>query len=363
MYDYLIVGSGLFGCVFAEQAKRDKKKCLIIEKRNHPFGNCYTENIHGINIHKYGPHIFHTNNEDIWEYVNKFAIFNNYVNRPKVNYGGNIYSFPINLMTLYQLWGVSTPDQARQKLDSVKVSISNPSNLEEWVLSQVGSEIYEKFIKGYTEKQWNTDPKNLPSSIIKRLPIRLNFNDNYFNDKYQGIPIGGYTQMMQNISDGTEIILNTDYIDNREYWNSIAKKIVYTGPIDRFFDYSFGVLDYRSLKFEQQVLDTDYFQGCAIVNYTDKQVPFTRIIEHKYFEESAFIKDKTVVTREYPQDWKVGMDAFYPINNKLNNDIFTKYKLLANDFNKNTIFGGRLAEYCYYDMHQIIGSAWSKYKK
>ena len=295
--------------------------------------------------------------------MNKFAIFNNYVNRPKVNYGGNIYSFPINLMTLYQLWGVSTPDQAREKLDSVKVSISNPSNLEEWVLSQVGSEIYEKFIKGYTEKQWNTDPKNLPSSIIKRLPIRLNFNDNYFNDKYQGIPIGGYTQMMQNISDGTEIILNTDYIDNREYWNSIAKKIVYTGPIDRFFDYSFGVLDYRSLKFEQQVLDTDYFQGCAIVNYTDKQVPFTRIIEHKYFEESAFIKDKTVVTREYPQDWKVGMDAFYPINNKLNNDIFTKYKLLANDFNKNTIFGGRLAEYCYYDMHQIIGSAWSKYKK
>lgn len=363
MYDYLIVGSGLFGCVFAEQAKRDKKKCLIIEKRSHPFGNCYTENIHGINIHKYGPHVFHTNNEDIWKYVNKFAIFNNYVNRPKVNYGGNIYSFPINLMTLYQLWGVSTPDQAREKLDSVKVSISNPSNLEEWVLSQVGSEIYEKFIKGYTEKQWNTDPKNLPSSIIKRLPIRLNFNDNYFNDKYQGIPIGGYTQMMQNISDGTEIILNTDYIDNREYWNSIAKKIVYTGPIDRFFDYSFGVLDYRSLKFEQQVLDTDYFQGCAIVNYTDKQVPFTRIIEHKYFEESAFIKDKTVVTREYPQDWKVGMDAFYPINNKLNNDIFTKYKLLANDFNKNTIFGGRLAEYCYYDMHQIIGSAWSKYKK
>lgn len=363
MYDYLIVGSGLFGCVFAEQAKRDKKKCLIIEKRNHPFGNCYTEDVHGINIHKYGPHIFHTNNEDIWEYVNKFAIFNNYVNRPKVNYNGNIYSFPINLMTLYQLWGVSTPDQAREKLDSVKITINNPSNLEEWILSQVGSEIYEKFIKGYTEKQWNTDPKNLPSSIIKRLPIRLNFNDNYFNDKYQGIPIGGYTQMMQNISDGTEIILNTDYIDNREYWNSIAKKIVYTGPIDRFFDYSFGVLDYRSLKFEQQVLDTDYFQGCAIVNYTDKQVPFTRIIEHKYFEESAFIKDKTVVTREYPQDWKVGMDAFYPINNKLNNDIFTKYKLLANDFNKNTIFGGRLAEYCYYDMHQIIGSAWSKYKK
>jgi len=363
MYDYLIVGSGLFGCVFAEQAKRDKKKCLIIEKRNHPFGNCYTEDVHGINIHKYGPHIFHTNNEDIWQYVNKFAIFNNYVNRPKVNYNGNIYSFPINLMTLYQLWGVSTPDQAREKLDSVKITINNPSNLEEWILSQVGSEIYEKFIKGYTEKQWNTDPKNLPSSIIKRLPIRLNFNDNYFNDKYQGIPIGGYTQMMQNISDGTEIILNTDYIDNREYWNSIAKKIVYTGPIDRFFDYSFGVLDYRSLRFEQQVLDTDYFQGCAIVNYTDKQVPFTRIIEHKYFEESAFIKDKTVVTREYPQDWKVGMDAFYPINNKLNNDIFTKYKLLANDFNKNTIFGGRLAEYCYYDMHQIIGSAWSKYKK
>ena len=363
MYDYLIVGSGLFGCVFAEQAKRDKKKCLIIEKRNHPFGNCYTENIHGINIHKYGPHIFHTNNEDIWEYVNKFAIFNNYVNRPKVNYGGNIYSFPINLMTLYQLWGVSTPDQARQKLDSVKVSISNPSNLEEWVLSQVGSEIYEKFIKGYTEKQWNTNPKNLPSSIIKRLPIRLNFNDNYFNDKYQGIPIGGYTQMMQNISDGTEIVINTDYFNNREYWDGIAKKIVYTGPIDRFFDYSFGVLDYRSLKFEEQVLDIDYFQGCAIVNYTNKEVPFTRIIEHKYFEEAVLIKDKTVITREYPQDWKIGMDAFYPINNKINNEVYTKYKLLAANFNKNIIFGGRLAEYCYYDMHQIIGSAWSKYKK
>jgi UDP-galactopyranose mutase len=358
-YDYLIVGSGLFGCVFAQQAKLNNKTSLILEKRNHPFGNCYTENIEGINIHKYGPHIFHTSNDTIWSYVNQFAKFNNYVNRPKVNYKEKIYSFPINLFTLYQLWGVSSPEQARVRLDKEKIQISNPQNLEEWILSQVGEEIYQKFIYGYTKKQWNTEPKNLPSFIIKRLPIRLNFDDNYFNDIYQGIPIGGYSTMMNNMIEGIEIVLETDYLQNRDYWNSKAKNIVYTGPIDEFYNYEYGVLDYRSLRFEHNTFETQDFQGNAIINFTDENVPYTRSIEHKHFENTN--SDITIVTKEYSQDWSQALERFYPINNEKNNNLYDKYKKLSKS--SKVIFGGRLGEYKYYDMHQIIGSSLHKYKE
>lgn len=360
MLDYLLVGSGLFSCVFASLARQDKKTCLIIEKRNHPFGNCYTENISGINIHKYGPHVFHTNNDKIWSFVNEYGQFSNYINRPKVNYRGNIYSFPINLMTLHQLWGISTPEEARKKIDSVKINIAEPANLEEWILSQVGEEIYHTFIYGYTKKQWNTEPKNLPSFIIKRLPIRLNFDDNYFFDKYQGIPIGGYTSLLANMTDGIEIVLDTDYFSNQSYWDSQAKTIVYTGPIDRFFDYEFGVLQYRSLRFEHRLLDIEDFQGNAIINYTEESVPFTRIIEHKHFEPAP--NPQTLITKEYPQDWSLNKEAFYPINNNDNNSIYDKYKQLTKH-TKKFIFGGRLAEYQYYDMHQVIGSAIHKYNQ
>lgn len=359
MYDYLLVGSGLFSCVFSHLAKKDKKQCLIIEKRNHPFGNCYTENIDGINVHKYGPHIFHTNNDNIWKFVNEFVEFNNYINRPKVNYDNKIYSFPINLLTLYQLWGVTNPQQAQDKLNNVKIKIDNPSNLEEWILSQVGEEIYQKFIYGYTKKQWNTEPKNLPSFIIKRLPIRLNFDDNYFFDKYQGIPIGGYSKLLQNMTDGIEIILDTDYFDNIDYWNSRAKHIVYTGQIDRFFDYKFGVLNYRSLRFEHSRVDMEDFQGNAIINYTNESIPYTRTIEHKHFEFNNC--NHTIVTKEFPQDWTLEKEPFYPINNSENNNIYSKYKELIASL-KHITFGGRLAEYKYYDMHQIIGSAFNKYQ-
>jgi UDP-galactopyranose mutase len=358
-YDYLIVGSGLFGCVFAQQAKLNNKTSLILEKRNHPFGNCYTENIEGINIHKYGPHIFHTSNDTIWSYVNQFAKFNNYVNRPKVNYKEKIYSFPINLFTLYQLWGVSSPEQARVRLDKEKIQISNPQNLEEWILSQVGEEIYQTFIYGYTKKQWNTEPKNLPSFIIKRLPIRLNFDDNYFNDIYQGIPIGGYSTMMNNMIEGIEIVLETDYLQNRDYWNSKAKNIVYTGPIDEFYNYEYGVLNYRSLRFEHNTFKTHDFQGNAIINFTDENVPYTRSIEHKHFENTN--SDITIVTKEYSQDWSQTLERFYPINNEKNNNLYDKYKQLSKS--SKVIFGGRLGEYKYYDMHQIIGSALHKYKE
>lgn len=359
MYDYILVGSGLFSCVFANLANKDKKKCLIIEKRNHPFGNCYTENNNGINIHKYGPHIFHTNNDSIWKFVNQFTQFNNYINSPRINYNNKIYSFPINLLTLHQLWGVTTPQEAQEKLDSVKIQIDNPSNLEEWILSQVGEEIYYKFIYGYTKKQWNTEPKNLPSFIIQRLPIRLNFNDNYYTDKYQGIPIGGYSQFLQNMVDKIEIILDTDYFDRIDYWNSKAKYIVYTGQIDRFFDYKFGVLNYRSLRFEHTSMDVMDFQGNAIINYTEESTPFTRIIEHKHFESCN--TNHTIITKEYPDNCTVDKEPYYPINNKENNYIYQQYKDLTKNLNK-FIFGGRLAEYQYYDMHQVIGSAMHKYK-
>jgi UDP-galactopyranose mutase len=358
-YDYLIVGSGLFGSVFAHEMTKAGKKCLIIEKRNHIAGNCYSENKDGINVHTYGPHIFHTNDKGIWEWINQFTEFHNYKHTPKVNYKDKIYSFPINLMTLNQIWGVNTPEEAKQKLEEVRIKNDNPKNLEEWILSQVGKDIYETFIKGYTQKQWNKDPKELPTFIIKRLPIRTNFDDNYFFDKYQGIPVGGYTQIFEKMLQGIEVRTNVDYFENKEYWNSLADKVVFTGKIDEFFDYQFGELEYRTLRFENRKIETEDYQGCSIVNYTDFNVPHTRITEHKHFENSK--SDVTWITTEYPKDYEKGDVPYYPINDDKNNSMYEKYKDLSKE--SNIIFGGRLSEYKYYDMHQIIGSALSKVKK
>jgi len=358
MYDYLIVGCGLFGATFANQAKQKGKKCLIIDSRDHIAGNCYTENKENINIHKYGPHIFHTNNEEIWNYINKFAKFNTFTNRPKVNFKNKIYSFPINLFTIYQLWGINSPIEAQTKLDQVKIKIENPQNLEEWILSQVGEEIYYTFIYGYTKKQWGTEPKNLPTFIIKRLPIRLNYDDNYYFDKYQGIPIGGYTQMIENMVEGVDVLTNEDYFKRRDYWNNKAKTLVFTGKIDEFYNYKYGELEYRSLRFEIEKYNRKDYQGIAQMNFTDENVPFTRIIEHKHFEFGE--QDYTYITKEYPDVWDKNKIPYYPINNDKNNEIFKKYKEL--DTSTNLIFGGRLAEYKYYDMHQIIGSAINKAK-
>lgn len=360
-YDFLIVGSGIFGSVFAQQAKENGFSCLIIDRRNHNGGNVYTENIEGINVHKYGPHIFHTSDKKIWDYVNRFSEFNSFVNRPKVNYEGEIYSFPINLLTLYQLFGVKTPNQAKELLDSLKIENPNPKNLEEWILSQVGKDIYEKFIYGYTKKQWGKDPRDLPSSIIKRIPIRINFDDNYFNDTYQGIPIGGYTQMIERIQEGIEVKLGIDFLNDREEWGKKAKYIVFTGPIDEFFDYSEGFLEYRSLRFESEILEMEDFQGNALVNYTEESVPYTRICEHKHFENSK--SKKTIITREFPEKWELGKERYYPVNDERNNFRYLLYKDMTKNISDKYIFGGRLAEYKYYDMHQVIGSALSKFNK
>jgi UDP-galactopyranose mutase len=358
-YDYLIVGSGLFGSTFAYEMKKVGKKCVVIENRNHLAGNCYTEETDSINIHKYGPHIFHTNDKKIWDWINQFCEFHPYKHSPKVRFENKTYSFPINLLTLNQIWGVTTPSEAEEKLKQVVIPNENPNNLEEWILSQVGVDIYETFIKGYTKKQWNKDPKDLPSSIIKRLPIRTNFDDNYFFDKYQGIPVGGYTKIFEKLLDGIEVKLNTDYFKDREYFDSLAEKIVFTGKIDEFFDYQFGELEYRSLKFENQKLDINDYQGCSIVNYTSEDVPFTRIAEHKHFENSK--SNVTWITKEYPIDYRRGDVPFYPINDEKNNAIYNKYKKLSEE-HPNIIFGGRLAEYKYYDMHQIIASGLTKVK-
>lgn len=355
MYDFLIVGCGLFGSVFAERATSNNKKVLIIDKRNHIGGNCYTEKTNNIDVHKYGPHIFHTNSDKIWNYITQFGFFNSFINRPKVYYNNNIYSFPINLMTLYQIWGVKTPQEAEKKLQSVRVNIENPENLEDWITSQVGTELYEIFIKGYTTKQWNTDPKNLPSSIIQRLPIRLKYDDNYFNDKYQGIPEDGYTSIIKNLIDGCDVILEADYFNNIDSYNQICKHVIYTGPIDKFFNYEFGKLDYRSLRFEEEHLHIKDFQGNAIINYTSQEIPYTRIIEHKHF--NSINSDTTVISREYPQDFTGNNEPYYPINNEKNNLIYEKYKSISKTLFPKIVFGGRLAEYKYYDMHQVIGSA------
>jgi UDP-galactopyranose mutase len=356
MYDYLIIGSGMFGSIFAREMTDKGFKCLVIDKRNHIGGNCYTEEIEGINVHKYGPHIFHTSDDNVWEYINRFCTFNHYVHRPKVNYKGNIYSFPINLMTLYQLYNVTTPYDAKVMLNNVKHDIKTPKNLEEWILSNVGTEIYETFVKGYTTKQWGRDPKLLPSSIIRRLPIRLTFDDNYFFDKYQGIPIGGYTRIFEKLLDGIEVRLNVDYFNDREYWNGQCKKIVYTGPIDRYYNYKFGELEYRSLEFKTEIKDIEDFQGVAIMNYTDTTPEYTRIVEHKHFEFGK--QNKTIITTEYPRS--IG-EPYYPVNDDINNSKYNQYKELMK-IESNVIFGGRLTDYKYYDMHQVIASALKRTK-
>ena len=361
MYDFLIVGSGLFGSTFAQQATENGYKCLIIDKRLHNAGNAYSENVNGINVHKYGPHIFHTSDDRIWTYVNRFAKFNNFVNRPKVSHKGELYSFPINLFTLYQLFGVKTPEEAKEVLESVKIHSDSPKNLEEWILSQVGEEIYKKFIYGYTKKQWGRDPKELPSSIIRRLPIRLTFDDNYFNDTYQGIPIGGYTKMIENMQEGVEVRLGVDFFENKEEFESQAKTIIFTGAIDEFFDYQHGPLEYRSLRFETEILGMSDYQGNALVNYTEEEIPYTRICEHKHFEFTK--SESTIITREYPDSWEPGKERYYPVNNEENNSRYLEYQKLANEVFPKYVFGGRLAEYKYYDMHQVIGSALYKFKQ
>ena len=348
MYDYLIVGAGLFGSICARELTNTGKKVLVIDKRDHIGGNCYTTDVDGINVHTYGPHIFHTNNKQVWDYVNQYAEFNHFTYRPKVKYGSNIYSFPINLMTLYQIYGVTTPQQAESILELEKIPNNKPDNLEEWILSQVGPKLYEKFIKGYTTKQWGRDPKHLPASIIKRLPIRLTYDDNYFNDRYQGIPIGGYTQIFDKLLDGIEVKLGVDYFkDTLPEYN----KVIYTGPVDMFYNYTHGKLEYRSLRFESERLDISDYQGNAAINYTEVDIPYTRIVEHKHFE---FGKQKhTVITREYPA---TEGEPYYPVNDEVNNDRYNQYKSLMGKEDK-IIFGGRLADYKYYDMHQVIASA------
>ena len=361
-YDYLIVGAGAFGATFAREMTDGGYKCLVIDKRSHIAGNIYTEKRSGVDVHVYGAHIFHTSSDRIWNYVNRFASFNNYINKPKIRYNDRIFSFPINLMTLHQLWGVMTPAEAEAKLEEVRIPCENPDNLEDWILSQVGREVYETFIKGYTMKQWQRDPKELPASIIKRLPIRMVFEENYFFDKYQGIPKEGYTQMVANMLEGIDVKTGIDYFDDRGFYNSLADKVVFTGKIDEYFGYQYGELEYRTLRFEHEVVDGD-FQGNAVVNYTHPDVPYTRIVEHKHFlPEKASKLEKSVVTKEYSDEYSRGKTPYYPINNEKNNTMYKKYSAMAHE-QKDIIFGGRLAEYKYFDMHQVIGSALVKSKR
>lgn len=365
-YDYLIVGSGLFGSIFAYEANKRGKKCLVIEKRNHIAGNIYTEKEYGIQVHKYGAHIFHTSNKEVWDYINQFADFNSYTNSPVARYKDELYNLPFNMNTFNKIWGVVTPEEAKKKIEEEKkeANITNPQNLEEQAISLVGKTIYEKLIKGYTQKQWGKECKELPSFIIKRLPVRFIYDNNYFNDTYQGVPIGGYTAMIEKMLKGIEIRLNTDFFDNREEFENTAKKIVFTGPIDKFYNYQFGELEYRSLRFETRVEEVENYQGNAVVNYTESQVPYTRIIEHKHFEFGASLgkevegetKNKTIITKEYPDKWVQGKEPYYPINNERNNDIYEKYRKLA-EVESKVIFGGRLGEYKYYDMHRVIERA------
>ncbi|MBS5928208.1 MAG: UDP-galactopyranose mutase [Clostridium sp.] len=348
-FDFLIVGAGLYGAVFAHEAKKRGKKCLIIDKRNHIAGNVYTDKIEGINVHKYGAHIFHTNNKEVWDYVNNFAEFNRYTNSPIANYNGEIYNLPFNMNTFNKMWGVITPEEAKEKIrkQCSENYVDNPKNLEEQAISLVGKDIYEKLIKGYTEKQWGRPCNELPAFIIKRLPVRFTYDNNYFNATYQGIPIGGYTSMIEKMIDGVEVILNTDYLENKDKWNSIADKVIYTGCIDSYFEYKLGVLQYRSVHFENEILDIENFQGNAVVNYTDVKTPYTRIIEHKHFEFGN--QQNTIITKEYSKEWNKGDEPYYPINNSRNSELYLKYKKLAKT-EENVIFGGRLGEYRYYDM-------------
>lgn len=367
MYDYLVVGSGLFGAVFARQATDAGKKVLVIDKRPNIAGNVYTEKVEGINFHKYGAHIFHTNNTEVWNYVNRFATFNRFTNSPVANYKGELYSMPFNMYTFNKMWGVVTPEEAAAKIEEQKKEITGePQNLEEQAISLVGRDIYEKLVKGYTEKQWGRDCKDLPAFIIKRLPVRLTFDNNYFNALYQGIPIGGYTKMVANLLDGIDVQLNEDYLVDRAKWDALADKVVYTGAIDAFFNYSLGNLEYRSVRFENEVLDIPNFQGNAAVNYTDRETPWTRIIEHKWFEfgkdENGNDLPKTVISREYSSEWKPGDEPYYPVNDEKNGELYKKYRALADKEDK-VIFGGRLGEYKYYDMDAVIASALECAKK
>lgn len=362
-YDYLIVGAGLYGAVFAHEAKKAGKSVLVIDKRPNIAGNVYTENVEGINVHKYGAHIFHTNNKEVWNYVNKFAEFNCFTNSPVANYQGELYSLPFNMYTFNKMWGVVTPEEAAAKIEEQRKEIvGEPQNLEEQAISLVGRDIYEKLIKGYTEKQWGRECKELPSFIIKRLPVRLTFDNNYFNALYQGIPVGGYTKMVENMLDGIEVRLGVDYLENKTELDLMADKVVYTGAIDAYFNYQLGALEYRSVRFETELLDMPNFQGNAAVNYTDRETPWTRIIEHKWFEfgkdENGNDLPKTVISREYSSEWQLGDEPYYPVNDEKNSKLYEQYKLLASS-ETNVIFGGRLGEYKYYDMDAVIAAALS----
>lgn len=356
MYDYLVVGAGLYGSVFAQQAKMAGKKVLVIDKRSNIAGNIYTEEIEGINVHKYGAHIFHTNNKIVWDYVNQFAEFNRFTNSPIANYKGELYSLPFNMYTFNKMWGVNTPEEAAVKIEEQKknAGIVEPKNLEEQAISLVGIDIYEKLIKGYTEKQWGRPCNKLPAFIIKRLPVRFTFDNNYFNALYQGIPIGGYTKMVENMLNGIEVKLGVDYLVNKKEFDSLAKKVVYTGPIDAYFDYKLGYLEYRSVRFETEIVDKPNFQGNAAVNYTDSETPWTRIIEHKWFEFGT--QPKTVISKEFSSEWKHGDEPYYPVNDEKNSELYENYKNLSKCV-KNVVFGGRLGEYKYYDMDAVIASA------
>ncbi len=361
IYDYLVVGAGLYGAVFAQQAKAAGKSVLVIDKRPNIGGNVYTEQIEGIHVHKYGAHIFHTNNKKVWQYITQFAEFNRFTNSPVANYKGELYSMPFNMYTFNQMWGVVTPEQAEKKIQEQRREITGePGNLEEQAISLVGRDIYEKLVKGYTEKQWGRDCKDLPAFIIKRLPVRLTFDNNYFNALYQGIPIGGYTKMVSKLLEGVEVRLNEDYLAQKEQWDAVARKVIYTGPIDAYFHFQLGTLEYRSVRFETELLDVPNFQGNAAVNYTDRETPWTRIIEHKWFEfgkdEAGNDLPKTIISREYSSEWKPGDEPYYPVNDAKNGALYQQYRKLA-EGEKKILFGGRLGEYKYYDMDAVMDAA------
>lgn len=355
-YDYLIVGAGLFGAVFAYEARKRGKSCLVVEKRNHIAGNVYCEDIHGIQVHKYGAHIFHTSDKEIWEYVNQFAEFNHYINAPIARYKDELYNLPFNMNTFSRMWGIATPKEAQDIIAGqiADLNISEPKNLEEQALSLAGRDVYEKLIKGYTEKQWGRECRDLPAFIIRRLPLRFTYDNNYFNDRFQGIPIGGYTRLVERLLEGVEVRLSTDYLEHRQELDGLADRVVYTGMIDRFYNYSLGVLEYRSVRFETEELEVENYQGNAVVNYTDKEVPYTRIIEHKHFEFGK--QSTTVISREYSSEWKKGDEPYYPINDEKNNGLYERYRQLAKK-EERIIFGGRLGGYRYYDMDKVIAEA------
>ena len=355
-YDYLIVGAGLFGAVFAHEATKRGKRCLVVEKRGHIAGNVYTEEVEGIQVHKYGAHIFHTSNEEVWQYVHRFASFNHFINSPVANYKGRLYNLPFNMNTFYQMWGVKTPTEAAQKIEAQRktAGITEPKNLEEQAISLVGEDIYRILIKGYTEKQWGRDCRDLPASIISRLPVRFTFDNNYFRDRFQGIPEEGYTSMVEKMLEGVEVLLNTDFLKQKDEFEAVADKVIFTGPIDAYFDYVHGALNYRSVRFETEILPISNYQGVAVVNYNEREVPFTRIIAHKHFAFGT--QEKTVISREYPSEWQLGVEPYYPVNDAQNTALYERYKALADQQDK-VRFAGRLGQYKYFDMDKVIAEA------